>query len=201
MAELSDFILSKVRVKLLEVFFQKPKEMWYVRELTRLTDEEINAVRRELGRMHDVGLLKSEERGNRLYYMLNHQYEFFPELLTLVAKSTGLGRELKRNRRKLGDIKYIMFSGPFAKQGKRLHTDVDILIIGNIVLAELAVLVKKEEQTRGYEINYSVISEEEFVFRKNRRDPFLRDILAGSRVMIIGDEDSLLEVKPQLGAT
>ncbi|HSW90355.1 MAG TPA: hypothetical protein VLH19_05820 [Patescibacteria group bacterium] len=200
MADLSDFMLSKVRVELIEVFFTKPEEMWYVRELTRKTNEEINAVRRELARMSASGMVRSEERGNRLYYSLNSQYEFFPELLTLVAKTTGLGKEIKKNRRKLGDLKFVMFSGKFARRLQRANTDVDILVIGNVVLPELAALVKKEEEGRENEINYSVISEEEFVFRKNRRDPFLRDILSGSRVMIIGDEDALLEVKPQLGA-
>lgn len=199
MAQLSDFMLSKVRVELIELFFSKPSEMWYVRELTRLTGEEINAVRRELSRMQEVGMVRNEERGNRLYYMLNPQYEFFPDLLTMVAKTTGLGKDLRKNKKKLGDVKFIMFSGPFARFGKRLHTDVDILVVGNIVLPEMSALVKTEETKRGHEINYTVMTEEEFLFRKNRRDPFLRDILAGSRVMIIGDEDSLLEVKPQLG--
>ncbi len=199
MAQLSDFMLSKVRVELIELFFSKPSEMWYVRELTRLTGEEINAVRRELSRMQEVGMVRNEERGNRLYYMLNPQYEFFPDLLTMVAKTTGLGKDLRKNKKKLGDVKFIMFSGPFARFGKRLHTDVDILVVGNIVLPEMSALVKAEESKRGHEINYTVMTEEEFLFRKNRRDPFLRDILAGSRVMIIGDEDSLLEVKPQLG--
>ncbi len=199
MAQLSDFMLSKVRVELIELFFSKPSEMWYVRELTRLTGEEINAVRRELSRMQEVGMVRSEERGNRLYYMLSPQYEFFPDLLTMVAKTTGLGKDLRKNKKKLGDVKFIMFSGPFARFGKRLHTDVDILVVGNIVLPEMSALVKVEETKRDHEINYTVMTEEEFLFRKNRRDPFLRDILAGSRVMIIGDEDSLLEVKPQLG--
>lgn len=199
MAQLSDFMLSKVRVELIELFFSKPSEMWYVRELTRLTGEEINAVRRELSRMQEVGMVRNEERGNRLYYMFNPQYEFFPDLLTMVAKTTGLGKDLRKNKKKLGDVKFIMFSGPFARFGKRLHTDVDILVVGNIVLPEMSALVKAEESKRGHEINYTVMTEEEFLFRKNRRDPFLRDILAGSRVMIIGDEDSLLEVKPQLG--
>lgn len=199
MANLSDFMLSKVRVKLIELFFSTPLEMWYVRELTRLTNEEINAVRRELSRMQEVGIVKSEERGNRLYYMLNKQYDFFPELLSLVAKTTGLGKDLKKNRRKLGELKFVMFSGAFARRGKRAHTDVDVLIVGNVVLPELSVLIKQEEEKRGFEINYSVIPEEEFEFRKNRRDPFLREILSGSRVMIIGDEDDLLETKPQLG--
>lgn len=198
MAHLSDFMLSKVRVKLMELFFSNPSEMWYVRELTRLTDEEINAVRRELARMLDVGLLLSENRGNRLYYRLDPHYGFFQELLTLVAKTTGLGGEIKKNRKKLGNLEFVMFSGNFARYGKRANTDVDILIVGEVVLPELTALIKKEEEKRGYEINYSVISREEFVFRKERRDPFIKEVLSGSRVLIVGNEDEMLAVKPQL---
>lgn len=200
MAHLSDFMLSKVRVELIELFFSTPSEMWYVRELTRLTGEEINAVRRELARMQEVGMVRNEERGNRLYYTLNPYYEFFPDLLTMVSKTTGLGKEIRKNRKKLGDVKYVMFSGKFARSGKRANTDVDILVVGNVVVPELSALVKAEEAKREYEINYTVMNEEEFVFRKNRRDPFIREVLSGSRVMIVGDEDSLLEVKPQLGS-
>lgn len=199
MAHLSDFMLSKVRVELIELFFQKPEEMWYVRELTRLVGEEINAVRRELSRMQEVGMVQSEERGNRLYYMLNPQYDFFPDLLTLVAKTTGLGKELKKNRKKLGDVHYVLFSGTFARRKPHKNTDVDILVIGDVVIPELSALVKEEEAKRDHEINYTVLTLDEFEFRKIRRDPFLRDLLGGGRVMIIGDEDGLLEVKPQLG--
>lgn len=199
MAHLSDFMLSKVRVELIELFFQKPEEMWYVRELTRLVGEEINAVRRELSRMQEVGMVRSEERGNRLYYMLNTQYDFFQDLLTLVAKTTGLGKELKKNRKKLGEIHYVLFSGTFARRKPHKNTDVDILVIGDVVIPELSALVKEEEAKRDHEINYTVLTLDEFEFRKIRRDPFLRDLLGGGRVMIIGDEDGLLEVKPQLG--
>jgi predicted nucleotidyltransferase len=140
--------------------------------------------------MHDVGMVRSEERGNRLYYALNPSYDFFLDLLTLVAKTTALGKDIKRNRKKLGDVQYVMFSGTFARRKPHKNTDVDILVIGSIVLPELSALVKVEEEKRGHE---------EFEFRKARRDPFLRDILGGGRIMIIGDEDSLLESKPQLG--
>jgi len=60
------------------------------------------------------------------------------------------------------------------------------------VLPELAALIRKEESKRGKEINYTVMSKEEFEFRKKRRDPFLQGIMAGSRVMIIGNEEELV---------
>lgn len=198
MADLSDFILSKVRVKLLEVFFEQPTGMWYVRELTRKTDEEINAVRRELDRMLTASMVKMEERGNRKYYFLNPAYDFYPELMRLVAKTTGIGHEIKKNRKKLGTIKYVMFTGKFAKHEKRANDEVDILMVGDVVLPELAAIVRAEEKLRGFEINYTVMTEDEFMFRKQRRDPFLLGILELPRVMVIGEEEEMLERKPTI---
>ena len=74
MASLSDFVVSKVRVKLLEVFLVDPEQMFYIRELTRKIGEEINAVRRELIHMQSVGMVKDEKRGNRIYYTFNKNY-------------------------------------------------------------------------------------------------------------------------------
>ena len=198
MADLSDFILSKVRVKLLEVFFQDPTGMWYVRELTRKIDEEINAVRRELDRMLSAGIVRTEDRGNRKYYSLNMSYDFYPELMRLVAKTTGVGQTFKKNRKKLGNVKFVMFSGKFAKRERRANDELDILVVGEVVLPELAAIVREEEQLRGTEINYTVMTEEEFDFRKTRRDPFLLGILELPRVMVIGDEEEMLERKPAL---
>jgi DNA-binding transcriptional ArsR family regulator len=198
MAELSDFILSKVRVKLLQLFFEDPSEMWYVREITRKVDEEINAVRRELDRMTTAGMLHTEDRGNRKYYNLNHQYDFYPELMRLVAKTAGLGQQMKHNRKKLGTIKYVMFTGKFSKHEQHKHDEVEILVVGEVVLPELAALVREEEKKRGHEINYTVMSSDEFEFRKTRRDPFLLGILELPRVMVIGNEEEMLERKPQM---
>lgn len=188
MADLQDLMISRVRVEMLELFFLNPEEMYYVRQITRLINEEINAVRRELDRMLGTGLLKSEERGNRLYYQLNDRYLYYQELLQMVAKSTGLGKQIRKKRRKLGKIEYVMFSGKLIRKQKPTRDEVDLLVIGDIVLPELQALIKKEEEKLGREINYAVFSNEEFEFRKTRRDPFVMDILYGSRVMIIGSE-------------
>lgn len=186
---LNDLIVSKVRVKMIEAFFQKADSMLYVREITRMINEEINAVRRELERLLEYGLIKSEQRGNRLYYSLNKRYLFYQELQQMVAKSTGLGRKLRRLRRKLGTLEYVMFSGRYVRGLKPERDEVDILIIGDVVLPELEALMREEQQRIGREINYAVFGLEEFEFRKARRDPFIMEILYDSRVMVIGGED------------
>ena len=193
MATLSDIITSKVRVKILDLFFSDISEMYHVRGIVRAIKEEINAVRRELKRMESSGLLKKENRGNRVYYYLNDEYAFYEDLLSIVGKTTGLGNEIIANKSRIGRISLVMFSGKFARKKSRKREDsVDILIIGEVVLPELAAIIRKEESKRGKEINYTVMSREELEFRKKRRDPFLQDILSGSRVMIIGDEEDLV---------
>lgn len=198
MAKLTDFIISKVRVKMLELFFRNPTALYYVREITREIDEEINAVRRELDRMEEAGIVKSEKRGNRLYYFLNKQYDFYPELLRLASKATGLGAAIKKHRKEIGNPKYVMFSGKFAQHKARAVDEVDILFVGEVKMQFLEPLIKAEQTLRGHEINYTVMGAEEFEFRKSRRDPFINEVLSGGRVMIIGDEDALADRKPEL---
>lgn len=189
---LSDLITSKSRVKLLNVFLSYPSEMFHVRELVRRTGDEINAVRRELAHLEKKGLLSKEPRANRVYYYLNKNYEFYYDLLRIGSKTIGLGNGILKNKVKLGRVKYAMFSGRFARRLPKGPEDVDLLVVGSIVLPELALLVREEEKRLDTEINYTVMTEEEFEFRKKKRDPFILSILYGSRVMLIGDEESLL---------
>lgn len=193
MAQLSDIITSKVRIKILELFLYNVLEMYHVRGIVREINEEINAVRRELERFDQAGILRKEARGNRIYYWANPDYPFYGELLALVAKSRGLGAEIIENRKKIGKLTYVMFSGKFVRRKQRKREDdVDILIVGEVVLPELATIIRKEESKRNREINYTVMSKEELDFRRKRKDPFLGGILSGSRVMIIGDDDDLV---------
>jgi DNA-binding transcriptional ArsR family regulator len=193
MAELGDIITSKVRIKILELFYSNLDEMYHVRGIVREIKEEINAVRRELARLEGAGLLKKEPRGNRVYYWVRPDYPLFGDIVSMVSKSTGLGKAIIENRNKIGKIVSVMFSGRFVRnKSRKREEDVDILVVGEVVLPELASIIRGEESRRAKEINYTVMSKEEFEFRKKRRDPFLLGILAGSRTMIIGDEEELV---------
>jgi len=186
---LEDIIISRVRRKLLELFFTNTGMIFHVRDIVRKVDEEINAVRRELAHMEKAGMVSKEQRANRLFYTLRKDYPLYYDLLELVAKTTGLGWELNKQRAKLGKVKFAMLSGTFVRGlPRKSPSDVDVLMVGTIVLPELAQIIKNEEAKRGSEINYTVMTEEEFDFRKRRRDPFVVSTLERARVMIIGDE-------------
>lgn len=190
---LEDLIISRVRVKMLSLFLNNPAMIYHVREVVRQVGEEINAVRRELAHLEKAGMLAKEQRANRLFYRFRKEYPLYYELMELVGKTSGLGWDIVKNKAKLGKIKFAMLSGRFLRGlPHKSGSDVDLLIVGSVVLQELGAFVKAEEVKKERELNYTVMTEEEFAFRKRRRDPFVLDILSGSRVMLIGDEEELV---------
>lgn len=189
---LADLIISRVRVKLLTLLLTNPGKIIHVRELVRQSKEEINAVRRELLHLEKAGMVSKEHRANRLYYSFRKDHPLYFDLLELITKTTGLGGAILKNRHKLGRIKMAMLSGKFARNIPGSAEMVDLLIVGSIVIPEVAALVREEELRRGREIFFTPMTEEEFAFRKKKKDPFILGILEGGRVMIVGDEEELV---------
>ena len=142
--------------------------MYHVRELVRRTNDEINAVRRELAYLEKKGILIREPEPTGFIILFRKSYPFYFDLLRLGSKNTGLGAEILKNRVKLGKIKYAMFSGRFLRKMKEHPDEVDFIIVGNVVLPELALLIREEEKRLAAEINYTVMTEEEFDFRKKK---------------------------------
>lgn len=190
---MEELFVSKVRIKILQLFLNSHESMFHVREIVRRVGEEINAVRRELARMEKFGLVSSEWRANRRLYRFRKDYTLYPELLGMVVKSTGLGGDLLKNKIKLGKIKYAFVSVRFVKNMPSTSEDVDVLIVGQIVLPELQAVIADEQAKREREINYSFMDEAEFQFRVRRRDPFILRVLVQPKIMLIGDEADLLE--------
>ncbi len=190
---MEELFVSKVRVKILQLFLSSHESLFHVREIVRRVSEEINAVRRELARMEKYGLVSSEWRANRRLYRFRKDYILYPELLSMVVKSTGMGGAILKNKIKLGKIKYAFVSIRFVKNQTSTSEDVDLLIVGQIVLPELQAIIADEQAKREREINYSFMDEAEFSFRVRRRDPFILRVLVQPKIMLMGDESDLLE--------
>lgn len=189
---MDELFVSKVRIKILELFLSSKETLFHVREIVRRVDEEINAVRRELSRMEKYGLVSSEWRANRRLYEFRKDYKYYPELLRMVAKSTGVGGAIIQNKAKLGRVKFAFLSTRFVKNQPSGSEDVDILIVGQVVLPELQSIIADEQAKREAEINYSFMDDGEFNFRVRRRDPFILRVLMQPKIMILGDEQELL---------
>lgn len=189
---MDELFISRVRVKLLQLFLSTEEALLHVREIVRRTGEEINAVRRELARMEKYGLVSSEWRANRRLYHFRKDYIFYQQLLGFAAKSSGLGGEIIKNKGKLGKVKFAMIATRFAKNNLAGPEDVDLLVVGQIVLPELQAIVADEQTRHEHEINYSFMDEAEFNFRMKRRDPFILRVVTQPKIMLMGDEDDLL---------
>ncbi len=190
---LEELFISRVRVKILQLFLSSPNGLFHVREIVRRVSEEINAVRRELGRMEKFGMVTSEWRANRRLYRFRKDYVFYQQLLGLVSKTVGLGGNIVKNRLKIGKIKLAFISVRFLEGKQSDLEDVDLLIVGQVVLPELQSLVADEQAKRETEINYSFMDVAEFQFRVRRRDPFILRVLMQPKIMLLGSEDELLE--------
>jgi len=186
---LKDLFISEVRVNILKTMLPQPEKSYHVRALVRAVDTEINAVRRELARLQDIGLLRSRPSGNRLYYSVDTGSPYYPELLSLIAKEEGLGAEIIKSTKKLGNVKYAILSRAFSRGENRSVLDVDLFLVGEVDLDVLHEVVARYQDKLGHEINYSVMDPEEFEHRKRANDQFVVRIMSQSRTMLIGDEE------------
>ncbi len=190
---LEKFFVSKVRIKLFKLFLTNPDESFHVRGITRLLDEEINAVRRELNRMEKVKFVRSLRKGNRLLYTVRKDFVYYNEFLSLVYKEFGLGNAIISNLSKIGNIEFAWLTKFYTKGFNKTEQDVDLVIVGDALdYDELAKHVKAAESETERQINYTVMGINEFALRRKRNDAFLSNLLRSSRVMLVGDEDELL---------
>lgn len=191
-AILDSLFISKVRVKILRLFYSHVDIPYHIRGVVREIGEEINAVRRELIRLEEIGLLSSEKKGNRIYFSLCGDFILFNEISGIIHKTYGLGEEVIRNVDELGDVKFALLTKSYIKGIKTGADNIDLLVVGKIDLDALSTVVQRAERQTGREINYTTFKESDFNIRKKRRDPFIISMLLGSKVMLFGDEDDLV---------
>ncbi len=189
---LHDIITSDVRVKILVELFSETQKHLYVRELTRRVGTEINAVRRELKRLTQAGIIKKEKRGNRLYYLVRKDYPLYYELVAMVAKEVGVGKGILSKANALGKIRLVLLSTEFAEGRESEKTELDLLVVGTANLELLDEIVKQGQLESKRDINYTVLGEEEFEYLKGRRDTFLLAFLIAPTIVLLGDTSKYL---------
>lgn len=192
---------SKTRVKLLSLFFNNPGRPFYVREITRKIDEQINSVRRELANLLSIGLVSSDGSNNRLYYEVNPKYEYYEQLRSIfttmpmkssdpVVKETREEDKIIKRLRSTGSITFAFLTGSFSRDSR---TNVDIFVVGDVNKARLAKVVAEMEREMGRELNYSALTPEEYEYRLSLNDRFITNVLETKKIVIIdGHEEKPL---------
>lgn len=183
---LERLITSKARVKLLTLFLLNPGREFYVREIVRATDLNINAVRRELINLEGIGLLKSAQKGNMKVYHSDNSMPIWQELTSIVLKTEGVAKEIKEHLDEIGSIQSAFIYGSFAQNDARLNSDIDLFIIGSIDEDRLLSSIRKIEGQLSREVNYVLFSKDEFDKRVEQGDPFVTNVLREPKIMISG---------------
>ncbi len=190
---LKNIIPSRTRIKVLQLLFHNPNENYYLRKIVREIDEEVNAVKREMDILEREKLVIKERRLNKVFFTLNKQYQFYDEFLRIFTKSDPFAQAILHILPKLGRVKFIALSTKYSKRQSIKEDEVYVLFVGLIVVPEVQTLISEAEKQFGREINYTVMNEEEFLFRKRNNDPFLWRFLRQPKVMLVGAEDELLK--------
>lgn len=190
---LQNIIPSKTRRKILDLFFHNPGASFYLRKVVREINEEVNAVKRELDILERAKLLLRERRLNKVFFTLNKNYIFHEEFLRIFSKSDKLAVLIYQNLPKIGKIKFIALSLKFSKRISIKEDEIYLLLVGVIVVPEVAKIISEIEKDFGREINYTVMTEDEFSFRKKNNDAFIWRFLKQPKVMLVGLEEDLLK--------
>ena len=182
---------SKTRAKLLQLFYENPTKSFYVREMTRVIDEQINSVRRELTNLESIGIIKNENFDNKIYYSANNKHPFYRPMLDIFSKKADLTRE-----KDVKESTWEDYCRPVKNYLKGLivtnrlpgQDGVDLLIIGNDKTKKLTRWAEVIEKKMGKPINYVILSADDFIYRKNVRDRFILDVFEMEITEIIDPE-------------
>lgn len=193
---LEHFFGSKTRIKLLKVFFRYPDRYFYVRELARLLETQLNAVRREIVHLETVGVIiltptdqvASRELGTERskFYRLNAEAALHNELKALLMKAElmqerALVEEIKN---KAGDLKLFMLTGQFMHEPT---VDTDMLLVGAIKPLVIAKLIKAYEDDLGKSVRYTTMDEREFKDRREIGDRFLYSLFEAKHSFAVNE--------------
>lgn len=196
---------SKTRVKLLQLFYSNPNRAFYVREITRKVDEQINSVRRELANLMSIGIINSESTNNRLYYEVNQDYEYHKALsMVFGGKSTktvkkgvktddseeedleeAVEHPLAKEVRNLGRVELALLTGIFTRDN---IAGIDVLIVGDVNQSKLNKFMSDLEKEENKELRFTIMPKANFEYRQQINDRFINNVLAAKKQIIINNK-------------
>ena len=189
---LKQLFISKVRVKMLQQFLFNKDDEYHVRGLVRILDEEINAVRRELQNLEDAGILTSQKRGNKLFYFLNKNCPLLNELTHLFYIDRDDIRQIHKILSAEDAIQTVVITENYLKNRYENEYDIDMLVLTEASTNQLVDLFRTIEQKIEKELRLTILKPSDIEFHHKKRDDFLLNILRNDKIVIIGDETSLI---------
>jgi len=195
---LADILASRVRAEIFRLLFGHEPSRLHMRELERRSGCVIGTIQKELKKLLRLGLVRQQRDGNRLYYEANSEHPLYPDIRSMVAKTSGVFERLRSALASEDRIGQAFVFGSFARGEEHAGSDLDLLVIGELGLRQLVALLSEVALETGREINPHVMSADEFVKRLRQKDHFVEAVMASEKVFVKGGADDLekLEREP-----
>jgi len=187
---LSDLLSSRVRAEIFRLLFGLSDKELHLREIERQSGLALGTVRQDLTKLARLGLVQSRRDGNRLLYRANREHPLYEDIRRLVLKTTGLTTVLEKALGKKG-IRAAFVFGSMASGEEEAHSDVDLMVIGNVGLRELSRRLAGVSETLGREVNPHALHPTEFRKRRRSGDHFITSVMASPKIFVVGGEDDL----------
>ena len=175
---------SKARRRLLAYYFTNPAARHHLRDLAHRLSIDPSNLSRELRRLERDGLFQAEVSGRQKYFHLNREYPLFSEVRSIVSKTIGAVPLIVQSVKAIEGVEEAYLYGSFARNQQDAASDIDLLVIGTPPGEALAEAMGKLERQLGREVNYTVLSREEFESRRTRKDAFLENVWHNRRVSL-----------------
>lgn len=186
--ELSSALFGRTRRAVLGLLFTHPDDAFYLRELARRVGAGLGAVDREVSRLTGVGILTRAAQGHQVYYQANPKCPIFAEIKGLMVKTSGVAEVLQAALAPIARrIRVAFVYGSFAREDQHRASDVDVMIVGDPTFAEVVAAVSPAQETLAREINPTVYPVDEFRSRIAAENHFLKTVLRGRKIFLIGD--------------
>ncbi|MFA5295509.1 MAG: nucleotidyltransferase domain-containing protein [Methanoregulaceae archaeon] len=182
-------IPSQARIKLLTLFLLNPGREYYIREIERITGEHYAAIHSELANLENFGLLSRNRRGKQVYFSVNTGFFLYHELQQIVLKTEGASRVLREQLPDLNGISCLFIYGSFAAGTADSQSDIDLFIVGDIGDDTILAAVVAAEKQLGREVNYTLMTDQEFRERQRKREAFVSNVMREPRIILVGCND------------
>jgi predicted nucleotidyltransferase len=188
---LAEILSSKIRAEIFRLLFGTSAEELHMREIERRSGYAIGTIQTELKKLLRLDLVKKRKDGNRLYFRANKENSLYPDIRSLVLKTIGLMNILKDALREDSNINIAFVFGSIARHEETVGSDVDLMVIGKLGLRKLTGMLSGVPEQIGREINPHVLSVNEFIKRKTKREHFIAQVLEAPKIFIIGNVNDL----------
>ncbi len=192
MGLLAEILSSKVRAEVFRILFGGASgTSLHMREIERRSGYAIGTVQTELKKLQRLAIISREKDGNRVYYSANTAHPLYPDIRSLVLKTSGMADAIRDLLAAEKDIRIAFLFGSLARQEETWASDVDLMVIGNLGLRKLTDLLIDASKKVDREINPHVFTEKEYARRKTEGDHFLTRVLDSPKIFIIGSDNEL----------